>query len=111
MGPRLNLCLGSGAYPKVATHPENLRSFFDKAARRMCDFKDFPPEKTRAITAPTLVIKRGQRCHPSRTRRRINAPYSAASRLPSCRAWDHPAIMARADLLVPTVETTQRFRN
>lgn len=44
------------AYRKVAPHPENLRSFHDKAAQRMRDFKDIPEAAIRAITAPTLVL-------------------------------------------------------
>lgn len=44
------------AYRKVAPHPENLRSFHDKAAQRMRDFTDIPTEKIKAIGVPTLVI-------------------------------------------------------
>ena len=44
------------AYLKIAPHPENLESFFYKAAERMRDFKDIPNDSIRAITAPTLVV-------------------------------------------------------
>jgi pimeloyl-ACP methyl ester carboxylesterase len=44
------------AYRKVAPQPENLRTFHDKAAQRMRDFKDIPGDAIRAIAAPTLVM-------------------------------------------------------
>lgn len=44
------------AYRKVAPHPENFRTFHDKAAQRMRDFKDVPNNAIRGITASTLVI-------------------------------------------------------
>ncbi len=43
-------------YLKVAPHPENLRLFHDKAARRMLEFKDIPTDAIRSLTAPTLVV-------------------------------------------------------
>jgi pimeloyl-ACP methyl ester carboxylesterase len=43
-------------YLRVAPHPENLRMFHDKAAQRMCDFKDIPADAIRGISAPVLVI-------------------------------------------------------
>lgn len=43
-------------YLKVAPHPENLRLFHDKAARRVLEFKDIPTDAIRSVTAPTLVI-------------------------------------------------------
>jgi pimeloyl-ACP methyl ester carboxylesterase len=43
-------------YLKVAPHPENLRTFHDKAAQRMRDFKDIPDDAIRGIGAPILVI-------------------------------------------------------
>jgi pimeloyl-ACP methyl ester carboxylesterase len=44
------------AYVKVAPHPEQLPSFFDKSAKRMGEFKDFSTDDIRAIKAPTLVM-------------------------------------------------------
>lgn len=44
------------AYLAVAPHPENLRLFHDKAARRMLGFRDIPTDAIRSVTAPTLVI-------------------------------------------------------
>lgn len=44
------------AYRKVAPQPENLRSFHDKAAQRMRDFKDLPLDSVRAIQARTLIV-------------------------------------------------------
>jgi pimeloyl-ACP methyl ester carboxylesterase len=43
-------------YLKVAPHPENLRMFHDKAAQRVCNFKDIPVDAIRDITAPVLII-------------------------------------------------------
>lgn len=43
-------------YLRVAPHPENLRSFHDKCARRMIDFKDWPAEWLQRIDAPALVL-------------------------------------------------------
>ncbi|MCE9686432.1 alpha/beta hydrolase [Shewanella sp. AS16] len=43
-------------YLKVAPHPENLRLFHDKAARRVLEFKDIPTDAIRSVSAPTLVV-------------------------------------------------------
>jgi pimeloyl-ACP methyl ester carboxylesterase len=44
------------AYVKVAPHPEQLQSFFDKSVKRMQDFKDMPHADIRAIKAPALIV-------------------------------------------------------
>ena len=44
------------AYVKVSPHPEQLPTFFDKSAKRMREFKDWPAEDIRSIKAPTLVM-------------------------------------------------------
>ena len=44
------------AYLKVALHPEHLRTFHDKYANRMLDFKGWRPEDMQSIKTPTLVI-------------------------------------------------------
>jgi uncharacterized protein (TIGR02246 family) len=44
------------AYVKLSPHPDRLQSFFDKSARRMREFEDFPPEDIRSIRAHTLVM-------------------------------------------------------
>jgi pimeloyl-ACP methyl ester carboxylesterase len=91
------------AYVKVAPHPENLQSFFDKGARRMRDFKDIPVQAIRAIGAPTLVI-----CGDSDVVRPEQAvelfrllPQAQLAVLPGT---DH-GIMTRADWLTPMIDT------
>ena len=42
-------------YVKLAPHPEQLSTFFDKSVKRMREFKDFSLEDIRSIQAPTLV--------------------------------------------------------
>jgi pimeloyl-ACP methyl ester carboxylesterase len=87
------------AYRKVAPHPENLRSFHDKAAQRMRDFKDIPDNAIRAITAPTLVlvgdvdVVRPE--HAVELFRLL--PHAQLAILPGT---DHMALMTRTDLLV-----------
>jgi pimeloyl-ACP methyl ester carboxylesterase len=44
------------AYRATSPHPERLQSFHDKSVRRMLDFKDWPDEVIRGITAPTMVL-------------------------------------------------------
>jgi pimeloyl-ACP methyl ester carboxylesterase len=44
------------AYLRVAPHPENLQSFFEKSVKRMVDFRDMPDADIRAIRAPSLVL-------------------------------------------------------
>jgi pimeloyl-ACP methyl ester carboxylesterase len=92
------------AYRKVAPHPENLRSFHDKAAQRMRDFKDIPDEAIRKITAPTLVLN-GDRDvvrpeHAVALMRLL--PHAQLAVLPNT---DHMAMMTRTDWLAPMVES------
>jgi pimeloyl-ACP methyl ester carboxylesterase len=91
------------AYLAVAPHPENLESFFYKAARRMRDFKDIPDDTIRAIGAPTLVM-----CGDTDVVRPEHAlelsrllPHAQLAVLPGT---DHMAMMTRIDWLVPMVE-------
>jgi pimeloyl-ACP methyl ester carboxylesterase len=44
------------AYRSAAPHPEQLQLFHDKSVKRMLEFKDWPPEAMRSITARTLVL-------------------------------------------------------
>jgi pimeloyl-ACP methyl ester carboxylesterase len=44
------------AYVNVAPHPEQLPTFFDKCAKRMREFTDWPTRDIQAITVPTLVM-------------------------------------------------------
>jgi len=44
------------SYARIAPHPDQLRSFHDKSARRMLDFKDLRADDMRAIAAPALII-------------------------------------------------------
>ena len=43
-------------YLKVAPHPENLRLFHDKAARRVLEFQDIPTDAIRSVSAPALIV-------------------------------------------------------
>jgi pimeloyl-ACP methyl ester carboxylesterase len=91
------------AYRKVAPHPENLRTFHDKAAQRMRDFKDIPDDAIRAITAPTLVmigdadVVRPE--HAVELSRLL--PHAQLAVLP---ATDHAIMTTRSDWLMPMVE-------
>ena len=86
------------AYLKVAPHPENLQSFFDKAARRMRDFQDIPAGTIRTIAAPTLVLNGDADVvrpeHAIALFRLL--PHAQVAILPST---DHMAMMTRTDLL------------
>jgi pimeloyl-ACP methyl ester carboxylesterase len=91
------------AYLAVAPHPENLRLFHDKAARRVRDFQDIPLEKIRAIAAPALVI-----CGDADVVRPEHAvaltrllPHAQLAILPGT---DHMKLMTRADWLVPMID-------
>jgi pimeloyl-ACP methyl ester carboxylesterase len=90
------------AYLEVAPHPENLRMFHDKAARRMRDFKDIPPDAIRGITAPTLVIVGDADVirpeHAVEVHRLL--PHAQLAVLPGT---DHMAVTARTDWLVPMI--------
>ncbi len=44
------------AYRKVAPHPEELPSFFEKSRARMLEFRDWPEAAVRSISAPALVM-------------------------------------------------------
>ena len=90
------------AYRRVAPHPENLRSFHDKAAQRMRDFADIPGETLRAITAPTLVV-----CGDADVVRPEHAvaltrllPHARLAVLPGT---DHAILDTRAEWLVPMI--------
>jgi pimeloyl-ACP methyl ester carboxylesterase len=91
------------AYRAVAPHPENLRTFHDKAAQRMRDFRDVPQELLRAIQAPTLVVQGDADVvrpeHGIELFRTL--PHAELAILPGT---DHMSIMGRADALVPIVE-------
>jgi uncharacterized protein (TIGR02246 family) len=44
------------AYRQVSPHPEQLPTFYEKSAKRMLEFKDWPPEDIRSIEAATLLM-------------------------------------------------------
>ncbi len=44
------------AYLKLSPHPDWLKQFHDKCAKRMIDFQDWPDSVVRSIKAPTLII-------------------------------------------------------
>jgi len=44
------------AYRQLSPHPDQLRSFHDKCAKRMLEFKDWPEDDIRSIKVPTLVL-------------------------------------------------------
>ena len=91
------------AYLKVAPHPENLESFFYKAAERMRDFKDIPDDSIRAITAPTLVV-----CGDTDVVRPEHAVALTRlllhAQLAILPGTDHAIMITRVDWLVPMVE-------
>jgi len=90
------------AYVKVAPHPENLQSFFDKCVQRMRNFPDIPAETLRAIAAPTLVI-----CGDADVVRPEHAveltrllPHAQLAILPGT---GHMTLMTQTDLLGPMI--------
>jgi len=90
------------AYVRVAPHPENLQSFFDKCVQRMRDFPDIPAETLRAIAAPTLVI-----CGDADVVRPEHAveltrllPHAQLAILPGT---GHMTLMTQTDLLGPMI--------
>ena len=90
-------------YLKVAPHPENLRLFHDKAARRVLDFKDIPTDAIRSVTAPTLVIVGDADVirpeHAVETFRLLQ--YAQLAVFPDT---DHMKVMTRIDWLVPMIK-------
>ena len=91
------------AYLKVAPHPGHLQSFHDKCARRMMEFKDWPPEVIQSIDAPTLVLNGDSDVvrpeHAVEIFRLL--PHAQLAILPGT---DHMTIVNRADWLVSMVE-------
>jgi pimeloyl-ACP methyl ester carboxylesterase len=90
------------AYRAVAPHPENLRLFHDKAARRMREFKDIPADSIRSLTTPALVVVGDADVvrpeHAVETFRLI--PHSQLAVLPGT---DHMSVPARTEWLVPMI--------
>jgi pimeloyl-ACP methyl ester carboxylesterase len=91
------------AYLQVAPHPENLRSFHDKAAQRMRAFEDIPDEVIRGIAAPALVVVGDSDVvRPEHAVELVRLlPEASLAVLPGA---DHMAVMGRTGLLVPMVE-------
>jgi len=89
-------------YLEVAPHPENLRLFHNKAARRMRDFKDIPADAIRGITAPALVIVGdADVIRPEHAVEMFRTlPHAQLAVLPDT---DHMKVMARTEWLVPTI--------
>lgn len=91
------------AYRKVAPHPENLRTFHDKAAQRMRDFRDIPEDSIRTITAPTLVtLGDADVVRPEHGVALIRL--IAKSQLAVLPGTNHMQVMERSDRLVPLIE-------
>jgi pimeloyl-ACP methyl ester carboxylesterase len=90
------------AYRKVAPHPDSLRSFHDKAAQRMRDFKDLPADAIGAIAAPTLVmVGDADIVRPEHAVELIRLlPHAQLAVLPGT---DHMTIMTRTDWLVTMI--------
>jgi pimeloyl-ACP methyl ester carboxylesterase len=90
------------AYRKTAPHPEQLQAFHDKSVKRMLEFKDWPAEAIRGITAPTLVLAGDQDVvrpeHAVEMFRLL--PNGRLAMLPGT---DHMAMVSRAEW-VPMVE-------
>lgn len=90
------------AYLEVAPHPENLRLFHDKAARRMREFKDIPDAAVRGVTAPTLVVVGDADVirpeHAVETFRLL--PHARLAVLPGT---DHMQVTAREEWLAPMI--------
>lgn len=90
------------AYLKVAPHPEHLPVMVAKSVRRMLEFKDWPAEDIRAITAPTLVlIGDADVVRPEHAVEMFRLlPHG---RLAVFAGTDHMALVKRADLLLSTI--------
>lgn len=90
-------------YLKVAPHPENLRLFHDKAARRVLAFKDISTDAIRSVTAPTLVVVGDADVirpeHAVETFRLLQHAQLAV--LPDT---DHMKVTTRIEWLVPMIE-------
>jgi pimeloyl-ACP methyl ester carboxylesterase len=91
------------AYLRVSPHPERLPSFHDKSAKRMLEFKDWPPEDLRSIQAPTLVmIGDGDIVRPEHAVEMFRQlPRARLAVLPGT---DHVTILQRADWQVSMIE-------
>jgi pimeloyl-ACP methyl ester carboxylesterase len=91
------------AYLAVASHPENLQLFFDKALQRMRDFQDIPTDEIRGIRAPALVIVGDvDVVRPEHAVEEFRLlPHARLAILPNT---DHMALMSRSEWLVPMVD-------
>jgi len=92
------------AYRKVAPHPEQLPSFFQKSVDRMLGFQDWPDAAVRSISAPALVmIGDADVVRPEGAVELVNRlPHARLAILP---LTDHEGmITTRAGWLIPMVE-------
>lgn len=91
------------AYLRVAPQPERLRTFHDKSAKRMLEFKDWRPEDIRSIGAPTLVmIADGDIVRPEHAVEMFRLlPHAQLAVLPGT---DHMSLVQRADWQVSMIE-------
>jgi pimeloyl-ACP methyl ester carboxylesterase len=91
------------AYLEIASHPENLQSFFDKCVERMRHFPDITAETIRGITAPALIIVGDADVmrpeHAVELFRLL--PHARLAVLPGT---DHMALMRRTAWLAPMVD-------
>ncbi|HSE41942.1 MAG TPA: alpha/beta hydrolase, partial [Acidobacteriota bacterium] len=92
------------AYLATAPQPENLQSFFDKCVKRMLEFKGWTSEEIQSIKVPVLILQ-GDRDivrpeHAVSMYRLL--PKAELSILPGT---DHMAVVNRADLIIPIVES------
>jgi len=90
------------AYLRVAPHPEQFATFHDKSAKRMLEFKDWPPETIRSIDAPTMVlIGDADIVRPEHAVEMFRLlPHGQLAVLPGA---DHATVMNRADLLLEMI--------
>jgi pimeloyl-ACP methyl ester carboxylesterase len=92
------------AYLAVAPNPENIEVFFEKSTKRIRELKDIPDDSLRGIESPALIISGDldfvRPEHAIALYRLI--PRARLAILPDT---DHMAVMSRAALLVPMVNS------
>jgi pimeloyl-ACP methyl ester carboxylesterase len=91
------------AYRKTSPHPDRLQSFHDKSVRRMLEFKDWPAEDLRSITAPVLVmVADGDVVRPEHAVEMYRLlPHAQLAVLPGT---DHSTIVRRSGWVISMIE-------
>ncbi len=95
------------AYLATAPQPENLQSFFDKCVKRMLNFKGWTSQEIQSIKVPVLILLGDHdivRPEHAVSMFRL-LPKAQLSVLPGT---DHLAVVNRADLVAPIVESFLR---